>query len=149
MMTMTTTTLSLLLISNAAMLAAAALAIVRLQQQYRRFEAFWNSPTGSALLQSTASDFMASPAADVDPMLEQRLADMQRAIHSLAERHQETPAPPAPTRDNAPVELKLPIENAVRMAQRGASVDDLTRNCGLNIGEAQLMRKLHGKRRSA
>jgi hypothetical protein len=31
------------------------------------------------------------------------------------------------------------------MARHGASIDDLIRSCGLNIGEAQLMRKLHGK----
>jgi hypothetical protein len=37
----------------------------------------------------------------------------------------------------------------MRMAKLGASIDDLTRNCGLNIGEAQLMQKLHGKARAA
>jgi len=31
----------------------------------------------------------------------------------------------------------------------GASVDELVRNCGLNIGEAKLMQKLHGKTRVA
>ena len=45
----------------------------------------------------------------------------------------------------APAERQLPIEHAVRMARHGASIDDLTRNCGLNIGEARLMQKLHGQ----
>jgi len=46
-------------------------------------------------------------------------------------------------------ESRLPIENAVRMAKHGASIEDLMRSCGLNIGEAQLMRKLHGQTRAA
>jgi hypothetical protein len=45
----------------------------------------------------------------------------------------------------AQIERHMPIEHAVRMARHGASVDDLTRNCGLNIGEARLMQKLHGQ----
>ena len=46
-------------------------------------------------------------------------------------------------------ESRLPIENAVRMAKHGASIEELVRGCGLNIGEAQLMRKLHGQSRAA
>ena len=48
-----------------------------------------------------------------------------------------------------PVDGSLPIENAVRMARHGASIDELVRNCGLNIGEARLMQKLHSKAAAA
>jgi Protein of unknown function (DUF2802) len=36
------------------------------------------------------------------------------------------------------------MEHAARMARGGASIDELTRSCGLNLGEASLMRRLHG-----
>ena len=45
--------------------------------------------------------------------------------------------------------IQLPIDNAIRMAKQGASVADLTRSCGLNLGEAELMKKLHGRNRRA
>jgi hypothetical protein len=59
---------------------------------------------------------------------------------------QQAPPQPAPV---APVTKVVPLENALRMAKNGASIEDLTRNCGLNIGEARLMQKLHGKARLA
>jgi len=31
------------------------------------------------------------------------------------------------------------------MARLGASVEELAKSCGLNIGEAHLMQKLHGQ----
>jgi hypothetical protein len=124
----------LLLIANAALLSAAAIAIVRFQKQCERLERFWNSPTGAAL---------ADQKSDQDRMqllstmrLERRLAQLQGKVDSLAT----TPAKSAPP----PVTRQLPIENAIRMAKGGASVDELTRSCGLNIGEARLLRKMHG-----
>jgi len=44
-----------------------------------------------------------------------------------------------------PVSREFPMEHAARLAKGGASVDELTRNCGLNIGEARLIRRLHGQ----
>ena len=42
---------------------------------------------------------------------------------------------------------ELPFDYAVRMAKQGASEEDLTRTCGLNKAEAQLMRRLHARQR--
>jgi hypothetical protein len=38
----------------------------------------------------------------------------------------------------------IPHENAVRMAKHGATVDDLTRTCGLSDIEARLVMRVHG-----
>ena len=135
-------TTNLLLFSNAALLAAATIALVRFRSQARRFEKFWDSPTGVSLADEQALNAQPKPAAEPrrNPELERRVAELQSVVRSLAKQDQ-------PPRE--PVEPGLPIENAVRMAKHGASIDDLIRSCGLNIGEAQLMRKLHGKTQSA
>ena len=127
-------TTNLLLIANAALLAAAVIAIVRFRNQARRFEKFWDSPTGVSLADTQSLN--ASAERPSDASLEQRVAELQSVVRTLANESQAT----ADAGDSG-----RPIENAVRMAQHGASVDELVRNCGLNIGEAQLMRKLHGK----
>lgn len=44
-----------------------------------------------------------------------------------------------------PVSREFPMEHAARLAKGGATVDELARNCGLNIGEARLVRRLHGQ----
>lgn len=41
----------------------------------------------------------------------------------------------------------LSFSQAARLAGMGASVEDLTRTCGLSQGEAQLMNRLHQSRR--
>jgi Protein of unknown function (DUF2802) len=41
------------------------------------------------------------------------------------------------------------MEHAARLARDGASVDELTRSCGLNVGEASLLRRLHGHETAA
>ena len=127
-------TTNLLLIANAALLAAAVIAIVRFRNQARRFEKFWDSPTGVSL--ADTQSLIAGAAQSPDASLEKRVAELQSIVRTLASGEQS----PREAGDS-----KRPIENAVRMAQHGASVDELVRNCGLNIGEAQLMRKLHGK----
>lgn len=134
------TTLGLLLIANASLVAACSIALIRFCRQARRFEKFWDSPTGLTIVETQSLQAaMASRApAGVDPRLEERVAELQAVVRTLAKKSQ-------PGRDT--FEGSLPIENAVRMAKSGASIDDLIRNCGLNIGEAQLMRKLHGKSR--
>ena len=74
--------------------------------------------------------------------LEQRVGELQRTVKIMEMNRGEEPTPVSqPTT----VERSLPIENAQRMARMGASIEDLTRSCGLNIGEARLMKKLHGK----
>ena len=78
---------------------------------------------------------------DLDNLrIERRIADLQRVVKTLADGDREL---------QAPVQPILPIENAVRMARQGASIEDLKRSCGLNVGEARLMQKLHGNGRIA
>lgn len=129
-----TTALYLLLIANTILLAAAALAVMKVRRQMRRFQEFWSSPTGMSLAASKPDAEPTRPQANRH--LERRVAELQSVVRTLAKREQ----PAASPRD-----ANLPIENAVRMARHGASIDDLVRSCGLNIGEAQLMQKLHGK----
>ena len=128
----------LLLLSNALMLAAVASAVIRFRRQCRRFEQFWNSPTGASLADEQ-SDFPRK-ALLAHMRLEERLSDMQRKVSKLTRR--------APSRD-LPAERPLPLDNAIRMAKLGAKAEDLTRSCGLNLGEARLLSKLHDPRARA
>ena len=69
--------------------------------------------------------------------LDKRISELQQQIAALSA--------PDPKADVGPVAPRpLPIENATRMARHGASVEELTRTCGLNVGEAELLKKLHG-----
>lgn len=126
--------LYVLLASNATLLAIAAVAVIRFEQRWQRLESFWDSPTGAALDDASEDELHEQLMATT--RLEQRLGELQRTVKLLDMKAPE---------ERPPVERNLPIENAVRMARSGASVEDLTRNCGLNVGEAQLMKKLHGK----
>lgn len=129
-----TTALYTLVIANAVLLAAAAIAVVRMQRQMRRFERFWNSPTGASLV--NREPVREQPRPQANRHLERRVTELQSVVRTLAQREQPS---------IKPVDGSLPIENAVRMARHGASIDELVRNCGLNIGEARLMQKLHSK----
>lgn len=131
-------TTNLLLIANAVLLAAATIAIVRFRHQARRFEKFWDSPTGVSM--ADTQSLSAAPAPVTDPELEKRVAELQSVVKTLANKGQAI---------HEPADANVPIENAVRMAKHGASIDELIRGCGMNIGEAQLMRKLHGKAQTA
>lgn len=133
-----TTTLYLLLLANAFLVGAASIAVLRFQRQCQRLERFWNSPTGAALAASKPADEQPRPQANRH--LERRVTELQSVVRTLAKRNQAHPEP---------AESSLPIENAVRMARHGATIDDLVRSCGLNIGEAQLMKKLHGNAQAA
>ena len=133
-----TTALYMLIIANAVLLATVAIAVVRIQRQMRRFERFWNSPTGALL--ANREPVREQPRPQANRHLERRVTELQSIVKTLAKREQ-----PAVK----PVDGSLPIENAVRMARHGASIDELVRNCGLNIGEARLMQKLHSKAAAA
>lgn len=130
--------MNLLLIANAVLLAAATIAIIRFRNQARRFEKFWDSPTGVSM--ADTQSLSTRPAPPPDPQLEKRVAELQSVVKTLAKKKQVI---------REPADANVPIENAVRMAKHGASIDELIRGCGLNIGEAQLMRKLHGKAQAA
>lgn len=129
-----TTALYVLLVANTILLAAAALAVMKVRRQMRRFQEFWSSPTGASL--ATGKPNSEQPRPQANRHLERRVQELQSVVRTLAQREQ-SPA--------QPLDANLPIENAVRMARHGASIDDLVRSCGLNIGEAQLMQKLHGQ----
>lgn len=125
----------LLIASNAVILGLACFFLARFEKRARQIETFWASPTGSALTNDSDDD--ANESMRITQRLEQRVGELQRTVKVMAINNVKPPA--------QPVERNLPIENAVRMARLGASIDDLTKSCGLNIGEARLMQKLHGQ----
>ena len=129
----------MIMLANGVLLAIACYALVRFERRCRQIEAFWASPTGSAVADDQADEQML-----ITQRLEKRVGELQRSVKVIELKRGETDEKPV-----VPVERSLPIENAVRMARRGAGIDDLTRSCGLNIGEARLMQKLHGKARPA
>ena len=141
MMELTTdTVLRLLLAANVVLLGAAAVALLRFKEQVERFTKFWDSPVGLTLAEARSHEAEARKPLKVvtarDPDLERKVAGLESVVRSLAGRDQAA---------EKSADTRLPIENAVRMARHGATIEELIRSCGLNIGEAQLMRKLHGK----
>ena len=117
----------LLLASNAILAGAAALAICRAQRITAQQRSFWDSPNGASLLMQT------------DP--QQLLAAIDARLNAVADRIAQPGDEPQASEVEAP---PLPYENAVRMARHGASIDDLTRTCGLSANEARLLMRVHG-----
>ncbi len=132
----------LLIVSNAAMLAIACFCFTRFDRRCRQIEEFWASPTGTAISDDNHDD--SQEQMRLTQRLEERVGELQRTVKVMEIKKSR----PSQT-TSAPIGRNLPIENAVRMARSGASIDDLTKSCGLNIGEARLMQKLHGKARTA
>ena len=144
--------LFLLLASNAALVAISCFALFRFERRWRRIEDIWNSAADTALSVSADEDVIAQLEAsqkqqvsqrheatqrlEASQRLERHIGELQRAVKVMGTRGPEK----APALARA-----VPIENAVRMARLGASIEDLTRNCGLNLGEARLLQKMHGK----
>ncbi len=114
-----------LLACNAALAGAAAIAILRLQRMVKMQKAFWDSPTASMMSVPAQSDGLMHA---MNARFEQLQADMGKL------RVEEKPA----ARSGA-----LLLENAVRMAKLGASLDDLVRTCGLSNTEARLLLRVH------
>jgi len=117
-----------LLFSNALLVSAAALAVMKLQRLVDKQKAFWSSPTGTVLTEQTDHDALLLA-------IDQRLSPLLNQIESMS---REKP------NDTRP-QQSLPIENAVRMAKHGASLKDLTRNCGLSVTEARLLMRVHAQ----
>lgn len=115
---------TVLLLSTALLLGAASLAILRFQRLVRE----------SAQLLSSGAPAEAKPKADAQEPLEQRIGTLQKIVEDLARKEE---APQQTGRN------ELPLENAVRMAKCGVGVDELTKNCGLKKGEAELLLRLH------
>ncbi len=141
----------LIFIAQSLLLGAACVALLRFQRRFRELEEFWQSPTGAMLADDQAETEEEVPPIQIMTVgteealleklkLDQRVNDLQRRLNELAVRQVEEKPVPA-----IEFERSLPIEHALRMAKNGASVDDLTRTCGLNIGEARLLQKLHGR----
>ncbi|MDX1515687.1 MAG: DUF2802 domain-containing protein [Woeseiaceae bacterium] len=127
------TSLYLLFALNALLLALVNFSVGRVRRQCQRLEKFWNSPTGQAMADD--NDARRHRQLLVNLRLEKQLAELQSRLDALATSEQ--PAVAA-------AERPLPIDNAIRMAQNGASAKELTARCGLSSAEAQLMTRLHG-----
>ena len=138
MITVDTLYVLLLLAANAILLALACHALVRFERRCKRIEDFWESPTGNALADN--GEVGLGEQMKATQRLEKRVGELQRTVKVIELNKEHSPAvePMQPA-----VERNLPIEHAIRMARLGASVEELTRSCGLNIGEARLMQKLH------
>jgi hypothetical protein len=126
--------LFLLLTANLLLLLVVFAALQRIDARCRRLEEFKLTVLEEPETAPATTD--SSAYVDILRRLEQRFARVQRSVESAAA---DTVA------ESRPLAHSLPIENAVRMAKQGASIEDLTRSCGLNIGEARLMQKLHGR----
>ena len=67
--------------------------------------------------------------------LGKHLSVMEQRLRRLSERQDQ-------------VEMRDPVQqpygHAIRLAQRGADVNELISNCGLSRGEAELLLRLHG-----
>lgn len=114
-------------IANILLLGASALALVRIQRLLRSEKLY--------------SKISAAASAAQRPALEQalvhvsgRMRELQERIDALAKLEKVLAEPSA---------RSAPMERATVLARNGASVDELARSCGLSIGEASLMRRLH------
>lgn len=123
--------LYLLVIANAALIVAAAFAVLRVDRTLRETRDFWASPTGMAMQVEQAG----KPGPDHRRLMQQVL-HLQKSVDALGQRAQPLPQEHV---------IDLALQQAVRMAKRGASVEELSRDCGLNAGEAALLRRLHGR----
>ena len=127
-------------------------ALIRFERRWKNIEDYWDDSTTA---DSTTEDLTAAApvtaAGKSDAVrsmelarayshIEGRLDHLQRALEQLGTKS----APQDPV-----IHRHVPIENAVSMARQGASIDELKRNCGLSLGEARLISKLHGQTRPA
>lgn len=116
--------------ATALLLAAAGIAIVRFQKKFRDSAAFWASPTGAVVHAETCGGESKDAIAD-------QLAELRQLLDNLATRDSNTASV---------VSGESRFENAVMLAKQGVAPGELTKNCGLNNGEAQLLIRLHGPR---
>ncbi len=128
MMTMVESySLYLLMICNGVLAGAAAVAILRFQNMIKSQRSFWASPTGDAMSsKSDGDEFLQA--------VERRFTKFEEGLGNLSRDDKAKSAGPR----------SIPHENAVRMAKHGATVDDLTRSCGLSDIEARLVMRVHG-----
>lgn len=122
-----------ILAAKAFVLCLGGIVLLRMWAQSRRVEQYLKHAITAAGTEKPSEDTRQQLLLVI--RMEKRLQELDRKLNLLARTEQEP---------RAPAERQLPIEHAARMARHGASIEDLTRTCGLNIGEAELMQKLHG-----
>lgn len=116
--------------ANLCLLAAAVWTLVRVQRVLAGKAIYSRLAGGSAI---------EAQIAEIDEhcrIVSERLGEMQDQLEMLGKLERLLVSP---------VARELPMEHAARLAKDGASVDELARHCGLNIGEARLIRRLHGR----
>jgi hypothetical protein len=118
----------LLLASNALLAGCAALAIIRAQRLTQNQESFWKSTTGAALTMQPGQEELLKA---IDSRITELGSQLESPRHEVENDSQATSG--------------VPFENAVRMAKHGATMDDLTRTCGLSASEARLLMRVHGQ----
>ena len=123
-----------LILFNAALVFGAAIALIRFERLLKRERMFSELAIGATVEADGSSE------AVLAGLLDRRLATIHEKIDRLATRKATTVV--AQSAD-------LPFEYAARMAKQGASIYDLTRACGLNKAQAQLIWRLHARDRKA
>ncbi len=126
-----------LLAANALLLCAAALELLRVRRIVRRLRTAAAETGPAAPPEATERQAARLPEgfeARLLAGLDERIASLERIAAGLAAN------PPAGAK-SAPAAPGF--AHAVRMAQGGASVDDLGRICGLNRGAAELLIRLY------
>ena len=121
--------LYLLLVANAALIVAATFALMRAERAINEPKEFWASPTGQAMRD-------AQSGRTEHRELLRRVEGLRAAVCDIQKQANEAPAERV---------VDISLGRAMRLAKRGASVDELAKNCGLNRGEAELMRRLHAE----
>jgi len=116
-----------LLVSNSVLLAAATIATLRMQRLVRNSENFWDSPNGARIKDQETEAKLSLLVADRLSVIEDALGELIKTGSS----------------NQFQVADNLPMENAVRMARHGATVEDITRSCGLSQSEARLLMRVH------
>ena len=117
-------------IANVCLLCAAILVIIRMQRVLRGRAIYSKLAAANAIERDIAA------LTECSELVTNRLDSMQAAIERLGSLDRLL---------LGPASQELPLVHAARLAKDGASVDELTQNCGLNIGEARLVRRLHGR----
>lgn len=124
-----------LLAANTLVLTGSLLLVLRLRRLCKDHERLLDCPPAVAL---------AEPDDGASARVQKQMTALLRVEKQLLTLRAELAAHATTQSEITSNERVLPLDNAVRMARNGASIDELTRSCGLNIGEAQLIRKLHG-----
>lgn len=117
-------------VANVCLLGAAIMAVGRLQRVLAGKAIYSRLAAGNAI---------EAQVADIDEhcrIVSERLGEIQDQIERFS--HLERLL-------IGPVSREFPMEHAARLAKSGASVEELTKNCGLSIGEARLIQRLHGQ----